>query len=104
VGEANQFGRRLAELRRGAGLTQEELAARAGLSASGVIHLENGHRAPRWDTVRALCQALGVTCQAFEVAPADEAPRPRGRPKKPPPGAPPAKPTRKRGRKTEGDA
>jgi predicted ATPase/transcriptional regulator with XRE-family HTH domain len=55
-----QFGELLRQRRRAAGLTQEELAARAGLSARGIADLERGaRRTPRRDTVALLIRALG---------------------------------------------
>ena len=55
------FGAHLRALRRAAGLTQEELAARAGLTANGVSALERGARTrPYPHTVRSLADALGV--------------------------------------------
>jgi len=47
--------------RAAAGLTQEELAERAGLSARGISDLERGRRAhPHYETVRVLDDALGL--------------------------------------------
>lgn len=55
------FGARLRRARLAAGLTQEELAERAGLSARGIQDLERGLRAtPQRETVRRLAAALGV--------------------------------------------
>jgi predicted ATPase/DNA-binding XRE family transcriptional regulator len=52
----------LRDHRRAAGLTQAELAERAGLSWRGVIGLERGERrAPHRDTVTRLAAALGLT-------------------------------------------
>ena len=57
---SEEFGELLRRQRRAAGLTQEELAARAGLSARGIADLERGvRRAPRRDTVALLIRALG---------------------------------------------
>lgn len=56
------FGTRLRSLREGAGLTQEELAARAGMTAKGIGALERGQRKrPYPYTVRSLADALGLT-------------------------------------------
>ena len=55
------FGDLLRDLRQNAGLTQEELAARAGLSPNAVGALERGQRRrPYPHTVRALAGALGL--------------------------------------------
>jgi transcriptional regulator with XRE-family HTH domain len=43
-GEEAPFGERLRALREGARLTQEELAAKAGLTAKAVSALERGER------------------------------------------------------------
>ena len=53
------FGPLLRRLRLVAGLSQEELAERSGLSGRGISALETGHRAtPRPETVRLLADAL----------------------------------------------
>ena len=55
------FGAHLRHLREGAGYTQEELAAIAGLSVHAISALERGERRrPHVDTVRALSAALGL--------------------------------------------
>ncbi len=57
----NTFGEQLRRLREAAGLTQEELAERAGLTPKGVGALERGDRKrPYPNTVRALADALGL--------------------------------------------
>jgi predicted ATPase/DNA-binding CsgD family transcriptional regulator len=56
------FGARLRRARAAAGLAQEELAERAGLSSNTVSGLERGeHRHPHPATVRALAAALGLS-------------------------------------------
>jgi predicted ATPase/class 3 adenylate cyclase len=56
------FGELLRRQRVAAGLTQEELAERAGLSRRGIADLESGaRRRPRRDTVALLSTALGVS-------------------------------------------
>jgi predicted ATPase/DNA-binding XRE family transcriptional regulator len=56
------FGARLRRLREAAGLTQEELAARAGLSRNAVGALERGIRKrPYPHTARSLAHALGLS-------------------------------------------
>jgi transcriptional regulator with XRE-family HTH domain len=52
---------RLRELRTAAGLTQQQLAVKAGLSMSAVAHLEAGRIPdPRLSTLKALARALGA--------------------------------------------
>jgi len=95
-----QFGSRLKELREDAGLTQEQLADRAGMHKLTVAKLEQGIREPTWATVIALTDALGVSCEALRQPLERKHPvqgpgrppkakteppqpkRPRGRPKK----------------------
>jgi transcriptional regulator with XRE-family HTH domain len=80
---AERFAARLRELRIAAGLSQQELAGKVGLTVRQISRLETGVRDASWPTILALCAALGVDCTAFTEAPAAEAPAPsRGRPKK----------------------
>src|ERR687890_1892557 len=56
------FGAQLRQLREAASLTQEELAARAGLAAKGISDLERGARQrPYPHTVRSLADALRLS-------------------------------------------
>ncbi len=59
------FGIKLRAARRRAGLSQAELARRAGLNAFSIAKLEQGTREPTWATVQALVKALGVSPTAF---------------------------------------
>ena len=60
------FGDKLLSLRLKAGLSQLELAERAGMSVHGMAHLEAGHRQrPFWSTVVRLSRALGVPTDTF---------------------------------------
>ena len=59
---AAAFGAHLRQLREAAGFTQEELAARSGLTAKAISVLERGERKrPYPHTVRALADALGLS-------------------------------------------
>ena len=62
VAREESFGARLRRLREAAGLTQEELASRAGLSSDAVSRLERGQRKhPYPHTVRSLADALELS-------------------------------------------
>jgi transcriptional regulator with XRE-family HTH domain len=76
------FGARLRELREHAGLTQAQLAERAGLHLSAVTRYEHGRREPTLATASLLATALGVPVDELLKPGAAEAPRPRGRPRK----------------------
>ena len=85
---AEPFGALLRRRRLAAGLTQEGLAERAGLSVRGVSDLERGaRRAPQRETVRRLARALGLRpagataleAGAAAARTAGAAGRPRGR-------------------------
>ena len=59
-GKMNLFGEELRRLRRRSGLSQETLAARAGLSPEAVSLLERGRRSPRATTMRLLAEGLSL--------------------------------------------
>src|SRR5947208_15649317 len=84
--KAEWFAGRLKELRERAGLTQPQLAERAGMNRLGIAKLEQGVTKPSWETVIALCKALKVSCDAFLQAPATPQQTGRGRPRKAPAG------------------
>jgi transcriptional regulator with XRE-family HTH domain len=83
--EAMRFSETLRRLRDEAGLTQQQLADKAGLPVGSVRNHEQGQRLPSWRAVVRIARALGVPTDAFskcdEVAgdePAEE-PAPRRR-------------------------
>ncbi|MBO4206239.1 helix-turn-helix domain-containing protein, partial [Micromonospora echinofusca] len=72
------FGVQLRTLRERAGLTQEELAERAGVTAHAVSALERGIRSrPYPRTVRSLAGALGISATDRAALLAASLPRPR---------------------------
>src|SRR5579859_1760930 len=76
VNERQNFGALLRSYRTRAGLTQEELAERAGLSRRGIADLERGaRRAPHADTVQRLGAALELS--AAESSLLNQSSRPR---------------------------
>jgi transcriptional regulator with XRE-family HTH domain len=88
MNKSNHFAERLRALREAAGLSQYEVAKRAGLTRQTLSRLEMGDREPGWQTVQLLAHVLGATCTDFldpaVKPPADvPGPRPRGRPRKP---------------------
>lgn len=54
------FGERVRELRLGQGLSQEDLADRAGLHRTAVSFIERAQRSATLETVARLASALGV--------------------------------------------
>lgn len=85
------FARTLRDLRQAAGLSQELLAQRSGLSLRGISDLERGARkTPRLETVRLLAEGLGLDPSSRETL--LSAARPRRDPPRagrPSPGGPP---------------
>ena len=57
---ATRFGTRLRELRVAAGLTQAELAERAGVSVNFISLVERGLKSPTLSTMERLAAALKV--------------------------------------------
>lgn len=57
---AKRFARRLRDTRLESGLSQSELADRAGVSHSEIYRLEAGTREPRLGTVVELARGLGI--------------------------------------------
>lgn len=55
------LGLAIKELREARGLTQEELASRAGSTVGTVSRLEAAKSAPAWATVMQIINALGVS-------------------------------------------
>jgi DNA-binding XRE family transcriptional regulator len=69
------LGRAIRRLREDRGLTQEELASRAGMTFGTVNRLESAKTAPAWATVMQIIDALDVSL--VELGKAIEAARPR---------------------------
>ena len=58
---SQRIGKRVAKIRRAAGLTQEALAKRIGISREYVARIEGGHHEPSLTTLVKVAKALGVT-------------------------------------------
>ena len=61
----NRIGRRIAELRNRAGMSQECLAERCGVSRQTISCWENGTQEPKAESLILLCPALNVTVTEF---------------------------------------
>jgi transcriptional regulator with XRE-family HTH domain len=96
--KSERFAGCLKELRMQAGLTQQQLAEKAGVGQRTISHLEQGVQEPVWSTLLALADALGVDCTAFLEEPAAEPPAGPGRPRKPAAESADQQPKRPRGR------
>jgi transcriptional regulator with XRE-family HTH domain len=57
----DRFARNVADARRQAGLTQEEVSARSGVHPTEVSRIERGERDVRVSTVYRLAEALGTS-------------------------------------------
>lgn len=84
------FGQTLAMMREKAGLTQVQLAARAGVPIDTLRRWEQGRNLPRIDDAYKLAKALGVTIDKIVIAadmepldepPARRPPKPARKPK-----------------------
>lgn len=72
------FGARLRALRKGAALTQEELAHRARIAASYLSDIERGQQSPTLDVANRLARALKISISGL-FRPLDEPYRARFR-------------------------
>ena len=63
--EKRDYGEVIRSARRAAGLSQEGLAARVGVSRNAVAGWETGHSRPDLDAVPSLCQALRLSPDRF---------------------------------------
>ncbi|MHB1425100.1 MAG: helix-turn-helix transcriptional regulator [Gemmataceae bacterium] len=104
--DLSHFARCLRQFRGDAKLTQDELAARAGIARVSVARMELGMYDPSWHTVQQLARALSVSVTAFVdpeiIPPVVEQPRRRGRPRLDAAPSDPSPARKSRKRKTEG--
>ncbi len=68
------IGARIKELRKQAGLTQEQLAERVSLDARHLSRLEVGRHFPSLDSLERIAQALNMPLVEFFQFPTDETP------------------------------
>lgn len=62
----DRIGSRIASLRKLAGLTQEELAIKAGLQRTHVGRIEAGRYAVTLETIQAIAEALDMTVDIID--------------------------------------
>jgi transcriptional regulator with XRE-family HTH domain len=67
-----RFGKRLREVREGAGISQERLAEKARLHRTYVSSVERGKRNISLENIERLAQALGVAMGDLMPAPEDD--------------------------------
>ena len=72
------FAERLRQLRKAAGLTQQQLADRSGLAWSTIQQFESARREPAFAILVKLAAGLGVSLSAFDP-PAAEPEKPKRR-------------------------
>ena len=70
----DRIGARVATLRKLAGLSQEELAGRAGLQRTHISRIEQGKYAVTLETIQAIAEALGMTVDIIDPKLCDLAP------------------------------
>ena len=68
TGNDPALGAAIRRLREGQGLSQEETAYRAGLTAGAYQRIEAGRADARWTSVRAIAKALGVSLRELAAA------------------------------------
>ena len=61
-----RIGQRIAQLRKLAGMSQEQLSERAGLQRTHVSRIEAGKYAVTLETIQAIAEALGMTVDIID--------------------------------------
>ena len=62
----DRIGQRIAQLRKLAGMSQEQLSERAGLQRTHVSRIEAGKYAVTLEVVQAIAEALGMTVDIID--------------------------------------
>jgi transcriptional regulator with XRE-family HTH domain len=76
-GSTMNFGGHLQTLRETAGLSQSELAGKAGISIRSLQNWEIGRSQPRLESLPKLARALGVTVDTLVTPPPEQFPVPQ---------------------------
>lgn len=67
-GVGKELGAALRRLRLGAGMTQEELAHRAGIGVASLSRIETALANPTWTTVMRILEGLNLTLEDLSTA------------------------------------
>lgn len=59
------IGEKIRSIRKSKGMYQSDLAKKAAIAESTLSYVENGSKHPHFDTLRSICNALGVTVLNF---------------------------------------
>ena len=70
----DRIGQHIAQLRKLAGMSQEQLSERAGLQRTHVSRIEAGKYAVTLETIQAIAEALGMTVDIIDPKLANLAP------------------------------
>ena len=70
----DRIGLRVLALRKAAGMSQQELATRAGLQRTHIGRIETGRYAATLETIQAIAEALGMTVDIIDPRLSDLAP------------------------------
>ena len=70
----DRIGKRIASLRKLAGMTQEQLADKAGLQRTHIGRIEGGKYAVTLEVVQSIAEALGMTVDIIDKRLCDLAP------------------------------
>ena len=73
-----EFGPRIAALRRQAGLSQEALAEKVGVSRQAIGKWESGASLPGVENLQVLAKALNVSCDELITGRSSQPPQPDG--------------------------
>ena len=68
----NDIGKKLQQLRKGRGLTQQQLADKMGVTRATISNYEVGRRAPHLSELKRFAEFYGVGLDYFGVAQTDE--------------------------------
>ena len=63
--KSNDFGKMLKNMRENRGLSQSELAEKAGFQPSAISHFETGRRNPSFDNLRKLADMLNTSIDSL---------------------------------------